>query len=70
MILCDTNTFALPQSSGLMPGFDSLQQQKRGNDASAQRRESLSDQARQGGMFHTMFHKYVILRLLPFVHTV
>ncbi|PHH76320.1 hypothetical protein CDD82_4049 [Ophiocordyceps australis] len=43
------------RSSGLMPAFDSLHQQKRSGDAAA-RRESLSDQAVKGGIFNQIFH--------------
>ena len=42
-----------------MPGFDSLQQQKRGSDANAARRQSMSDQQAKGGIFSQFFHKYV-----------
>ncbi|KAM4059624.1 hypothetical protein HRG_002746 [Hirsutella rhossiliensis] len=43
------------RSSGVMPAFDSLQQQKRGG-TDATRRQSLSDQQAKGGIFHTLFH--------------
>lgn len=43
-----------------MPGFDSLQQQKRGNEANAARRQSMSDQQGKGGFLMNLFHKYVV----------
>jgi len=40
-----------------MPAFDSLNQQKRGSDANAARRQSMSDQNVKGNMFSQFFHK-------------
>ncbi|PHH92259.1 hypothetical protein CDD83_8184 [Cordyceps sp. RAO-2017] len=54
-----TGTAARRRSSGLMPGFDSLQQHKRGNDVDAARRQSMSDQHAKGGIFHQLFHNNV-----------
>ncbi|KAF4510720.1 hypothetical protein G6O67_002591 [Ophiocordyceps sinensis] len=45
-------------SSGLMPAFHSLQQQKRGGP-DATRRQSLSDQLAKGGIFHQLFHNNI-----------
>ncbi|GJN73128.1 hypothetical protein VFPFJ_03540 [Purpureocillium lilacinum] len=42
------------RSSGLMPAFESLQQQKNKQDAA--RRQSLSDQQAKGGVFSQLFH--------------
>jgi hypothetical protein len=39
-----------------MPAFASLQQQKRGSDANAARRQSLSDQQAKGGVLSQFFH--------------
>jgi hypothetical protein len=41
-----------------MPGFDSLQNQKRG-EANVARRQSMSDQQAKGGFLSNFFHKYV-----------
>ncbi|TWU77913.1 hypothetical protein ED733_005067 [Metarhizium rileyi] len=45
------------RSSGWMPAFESLQQQKNSQDAA--RRQSMSDQQAKGGIFSQFFHKYV-----------
>lgn len=42
-----------------MPGFDSLQNQKRG-EANVARRQSMSDQQVKGGFLSNFFHKYVL----------
>ncbi|KAL6869172.1 hypothetical protein ACO1O0_000495 [Amphichorda felina] len=42
-------------SSGFMPSFDSLSQQRR-SEASVARRQSISDQAVRGGIFSQFFH--------------
>jgi hypothetical protein len=42
-----------------MPAFEGLHQQKRTGDANAARRQSMSEQAPKGGMFHNLFHKSV-----------
>lgn len=39
-----------------MPGFDSLQNQKRG-EANVARRQSMSDQQVKGGFLSNFFHK-------------
>jgi hypothetical protein len=39
-----------------MPAFEGLHQQKRTGDANAARRQSMSEQAPKGGMFHNLFH--------------
>lgn len=57
-----------PQSSGWMPAFASLNEQKRGSEANVARRQSMSDQQPKGGIFSQFFHKYVIL--LHFVEQV
>ncbi|KAF5001400.1 hypothetical protein FGRMN_1069 [Fusarium graminum] len=44
------------RSSGFMPAFAGLNQQKRGSDASAARRQSMTDQQIKGGMFSQFFH--------------
>lgn len=49
----------IQESSGFMPGFESLANQKRGSDANIARRASLSDQAPKTGIFSQFFHKYV-----------
>lgn len=49
-----------------MPAFASLQEQKRGSDANAARRASMSDQEPKGGIFSQFFHKYVTNR--PLLH--
>ncbi|PWI66282.1 hypothetical protein PCL_05247 [Purpureocillium lilacinum] len=49
-----TRTAPPNQSSGLMPAFESLQQQKNKQDAA--RRQSLSDQQAKGGVFSQLFH--------------
>ncbi|KAI9171632.1 hypothetical protein HJFPF1_01118 [Paramyrothecium foliicola] len=43
------------RSSGLMPAFDSLHQQKR-SDANIARRQSMSDQHVRPGFFSSLFH--------------
>ncbi|KND90110.1 hypothetical protein TOPH_05202 [Tolypocladium ophioglossoides CBS 100239] len=52
-----STTGARRRSSGLMPAFESLQQQKKNADAT--RRQSMSDQQAKGGVFSQFFHKYV-----------
>ncbi|KAF5623376.1 hypothetical protein F52700_9998 [Fusarium sp. NRRL 52700] len=47
------------RSSGFMPAFASLNEQKRAGDANAARRASMSDQQAKGGLFSQFFHKYV-----------
>ncbi|OAQ72761.1 hypothetical protein VFPPC_00648 [Pochonia chlamydosporia 170] len=42
------------RSSGWMPAFESLQQQK--NNQDAVRRQSMSDQQAKGGIFSQFFH--------------
>jgi hypothetical protein len=44
-----------------MPAFASLQQQKRGSEANAARRASMSDQTAKGGIFSQFFHKCVVV---------
>lgn len=55
-----TNTLH-QQSSGFMPAFASLAEQKRGSQDSATRRASMSDQAPKSGLFGQFFHKYVTI---------
>jgi hypothetical protein len=43
------------RSSGLMPAFESLHQQKR-SDANIARRQSMSDQHAKGGFLSQFFH--------------
>ncbi|KAK7430861.1 hypothetical protein QQZ08_002650 [Neonectria magnoliae] len=43
-------------SSGLMPAFASLHEQKRGSDANVARRASMSDQETKGGFISQFFH--------------
>ncbi|KAF5023594.1 hypothetical protein F66182_4352 [Fusarium sp. NRRL 66182] len=47
------------RSSGFMPAFASLSEQKRGSQDSATRRASMSDQQAKGGIFSQFFHKYI-----------
>ena len=53
-----------------MPAFDGLHQQKRSGDANAARRQSMSEQAPKGGMFHNLFHKlaspFLVTRLINY----
>ncbi|ODA81865.1 hypothetical protein RJ55_00370 [Drechmeria coniospora] len=42
------------RSSGFMPSFEGLQQQKNNSDAA--RRQSMSDQQAKGGMLSQFFH--------------
>ncbi|KAK0392467.1 hypothetical protein NLU13_1962 [Sarocladium strictum] len=51
-----TNTGSRRRSSGFMPAFESLHQQKRSGEANAARRQSMSEQAPKGGIFHNLFH--------------
>ncbi|KAF5006028.1 hypothetical protein FDECE_7578 [Fusarium decemcellulare] len=51
-----TNPSGRRRSSGFMPAFASLQEQKRGSDANAARRASMSDQTSKGGIFSQFFH--------------
>ncbi|KAH8179702.1 hypothetical protein LIA77_01221 [Sarocladium implicatum] len=51
-----TATGGRRRSSGFMPAFDGLHQQKRSGDANAARRQSMTEQAPKGGMFHNLFH--------------
>ncbi|KAI5466789.1 hypothetical protein BGZ63DRAFT_418543 [Mariannaea sp. PMI_226] len=44
------------RSSGWMPAFASLQEQKRGSEANNARRQSMSDQVPKGGIFSQLFH--------------
>ncbi|RBR14663.1 uncharacterized protein FIESC28_07641 [Fusarium coffeatum] len=44
------------RSSGFMPAFASLAEQKRGSQDSATRRASMSDQAPKSGLFGSFFH--------------
>ncbi|KAG7421753.1 hypothetical protein DER46DRAFT_653556 [Fusarium sp. MPI-SDFR-AT-0072] len=44
------------RSSGFMPAFASLSEQKRAGDANAARRASMSDQQAKGGLFSQFFH--------------
>ncbi|KAM0345246.1 hypothetical protein ACHAPU_006644 [Fusarium lateritium] len=44
------------RSSGFMPAFAGLNEQKRSSDASAARRQSMTDQQAKGGMFSQFFH--------------
>ncbi|KAM0437680.1 hypothetical protein ACHAPT_002044 [Fusarium lateritium] len=50
-----TNTGSRRRSSGFMPAFASLQEQRRG-EANAARRASMSDQQAKGGIFSQFFH--------------
>ncbi|KAG5657071.1 hypothetical protein KAF25_001660 [Fusarium avenaceum] len=50
------NTSGRRRSSGFMPAFAGLHEQKRGSDASAARRASMTDQQAKGGMFSQFFH--------------
>ncbi|RMJ06758.1 hypothetical protein BHE90_009754 [Fusarium euwallaceae] len=52
----NTNASGRRRSSGFMPAFASLQQQKRGSEANAARRASMSDQQAKGGIFSQFFH--------------
>lgn len=52
-----------------MPAFASLSEQKRGSDALAARRASMSDQEQKGGIFSQFFHKYVTHCPLPHANT-
>ncbi|KAF4581204.1 conidiation-specific expression protein [Ophiocordyceps camponoti-floridani] len=52
----DVSTNGRRRSSGLLPAFDALHQHKRGSDAGATRRVSMSDQQSKGGIFHQLFH--------------
>ena len=52
----ETTTGGRRRSSGFMPGFESLANQKRGSDANIARRASLSDQAPKTGIFSQFFH--------------
>ncbi|KAH7163306.1 hypothetical protein B0J13DRAFT_34526 [Dactylonectria estremocensis] len=51
-----TNTTGRRRSSGFMPAFASLHEQKRGSDANAARRASMSDQEVKGGFISQFFH--------------
>ncbi|KAG9257040.1 uncharacterized protein F5Z01DRAFT_671488 [Emericellopsis atlantica] len=51
-----TSTGGRRRSSGLMPAFEGLQNQKRSSEANIARRQSLSDQAPKPGLFGTFFH--------------
>ncbi|KAF4979027.1 hypothetical protein FZEAL_4702 [Fusarium zealandicum] len=51
-----SNTGSRRRSSGFMPAFASLHEQKRGSDANAARRASMSDQQAKGGIFSQFFH--------------
>ncbi|KAH6898832.1 hypothetical protein B0T10DRAFT_120986 [Thelonectria olida] len=44
------------RSSGWMPAFASLSEQKRGSEANTVRRQSMSDQQPKGGIFSQFFH--------------
>ncbi|KFH43593.1 hypothetical protein ACRE_056440 [Hapsidospora chrysogenum ATCC 11550] len=46
------------RSSGFMPAFESLNEQRRANEANVARRQSISDQSPKGGIFSQFFHKY------------
>jgi hypothetical protein len=46
-----------------MPAFAGLHEQKRGSDASAARRASMTDQQAKGGLFSQFFHKYATSQL-------
>ncbi|KAI8684078.1 hypothetical protein NCS57_00073200 [Fusarium keratoplasticum] len=52
----NTNASGRRRSSGFMPAFASLQEQKRGSEANAARRASMSDQTAKGGIFSQFFH--------------
>ena len=41
-----------------MPAFESLNEQRRANEANVARRQSISDQSPKGGIFSQFFHKY------------
>ncbi|PFH60060.1 hypothetical protein XA68_11509 [Ophiocordyceps unilateralis] len=51
-----TSGGARRSSSGILPAFDTLHQQKRGSDSGVSRRVSMSDQQTKGGIFHQLFH--------------
>ncbi|KAF9765549.1 hypothetical protein IL306_002164 [Fusarium sp. DS 682] len=55
------NVSSRRRSSGFMPAFASLSEQKRAGDANAARRASMSDQQVKVGLFSQLLHKYVTI---------
>ncbi|RDA93105.1 hypothetical protein CP533_4128 [Ophiocordyceps camponoti-saundersi (nom. inval.)] len=55
-VVPDASSNGRRSSSGILPAFDALHQQKRGSTDGVARRMSLSDQQSKGGIFHQFFH--------------